>query len=153
VEEPSSVLFSEDVGRSLGSFDDLCPAGSFNAGVRGLPPNVDLERELTAVLECLEERVGGPPRLTSADGEQGLQAAAMLRWERVHLVRNTEVSICTPFWPGSPELGTCGAHFVGLNVRHVPWDYYDRPADEWLAEHWLRHRPALYRKAHLAMPS
>jgi hypothetical protein len=35
---------------------------------------------------------------------------------------------------------------VGLNARHIPWDYYDRPAGEWLREHWARHRPALYER-------
>ena len=42
------------------------------------------------------------------------------------------------------DLGRCGAHFVGLNARHIAWNYYDRPADEWMTEHWLRNRAALY---------
>ena len=38
-----------------------------------------------------------------------------------------------------------------MNALHTPWDYYDRPADAWLDEHWLRHRPALYEKAGLTL--
>jgi hypothetical protein len=68
------------------------------------------------------------------------------------LVRTHDVSICSPFWPRSPELGRCGAHFVGLNAHHIPWNYYDRPADVWRDEHWERHWPELYRKAGLTLP-
>jgi hypothetical protein len=44
----------------------------------------------------------------------------------------------------------CGAHFVGLNLKHIAWDYYDRPADTWMDEHWARHAPFLYRAVGLA---
>jgi hypothetical protein len=36
-----------------------------------------------------------------------------------------------------------------MNAPHIPWNYYDRPADLWLEEHWQHHRPALYKKAAL----
>jgi hypothetical protein len=68
------------------------------------------------------------------------------------MVSTREVSICSPFWPRSPELGTCGAHFVGMNSRHTGWDYYDRPADLWLDEHWAQSRPQLYAIAGFALP-
>ncbi|WP_263418601.1 hypothetical protein [Terriglobus albidus] len=145
-------LFAEDVDRCLGSFDALCPPGSFNAGIRGLPPYHDLQSSLAAVLEEVEHRSGSRADLTSEIEEQGLQAAAMLRNSPLYLVKTSEVSICSPFWPRSPELGRCGAHFVGMNAKHLPWSYYDRPADEWLAEHWERCRPALYQKAGLPLP-
>lgn len=148
----NAYLFAEDLDRCLGSFDALCPSGAFNAGIRGLPPGRDLAGSLAAVLEAVERSSGGRLDLTSEIEEQGLQAAAMLRNHPLHLVKTSEVSICSPFWPRSPELGSCGAHFVGMNARHIPWNYYDRPADECLAEHWQRHRPELYRKAHLPLP-
>jgi hypothetical protein len=40
-----------------------------------------------------------------------------------------------------------------MNARHIPWNYYDRPADEWMEEHWRRRRPALYERAGVAMPN
>jgi hypothetical protein len=142
-------LFAEDVERSLGSFDALCPAGAMNAGIRGLPPGYDLSQSLARVLSEVADAAGGRFRLTAEIDEQGLQAAAMCWAGSPLLVRKEEVSICSPFWPRSPELGTCGAHFVGLNTPHIPWNYYDRPADQWRDEHWARHRAALYSLAGL----
>ena len=84
--------------------------------------------------------------------EQGLQAAALYRTGAPLLVSLAEVSICSPFWPRSPEPGSCGAHFVGLNPRHLPWNYYDRSADHVRREHWDRWRPLLYAKAGLPIP-
>ena len=52
-------------------------------------------------------------------------------------------AICSPFHPHRPEPGRCGAHFVGLNARHLAWNYYDRPADAWMADHWARLHPVL----------
>jgi hypothetical protein len=63
------------------------------------------------------------------------------------------VSLCSPFWPRSPAFGTCGAHFVGMNAAHIPWNYYDRPADIWLEEHWRAKRPMLYEKAGISGPA
>jgi hypothetical protein len=144
-----SGLLSEDVARCLGSFDALCRPGSYNAGIRGLPPAVDLQTELRIVMEEANKLAGGSLRLRDEIEEQGLQAAAMCRVEPLYLVRTSEVSICSPFWPRSPELGSCGAHFVGMNAHHIDWNYYDRPADEWLKAHWDRHRQTLYEKAGL----
>ena len=89
--------------------------------------------------------------LRSELDEQGLQAAALGRGGRLLQVRTDEVTICSPFWPRHPELGTCGAHFVGLNSKVIPWNYYDRPGLEVRREHWDRHRAALYEHAGLAM--
>ena len=142
-------VFAEDVDRCLGSFDAFCPPGAFNAGIRGLSPGRDLEQALKDVLQSVAKTSVGQVQLLSEIEEQGLQTAAIHRLQPVLLVSASEVSICSPFWPRSPELGTCGAHFVGMNAHHTSWNYYDRPADQWLEEHWLRHRPALYRKAGL----
>jgi hypothetical protein len=153
LEAEHSYLFAEDVERGFGSFDPICPPGALNAGIRGLPPHGKMT---SALKEAIDEpgRVSGTQiRLVSEIGEQGLQAAAITRLQPLHLVKTSEVSICSPLWPRSPELGTCGAHFVGMNARHIDFDYYGRPADEWLEEHWQRHRPTLYAKAGLEMPA
>jgi hypothetical protein len=152
LDAPDAYLLARDVERCLGSFDAICPPGTMNAGIRGLPPSADLKEPLAAVLE---EALGhaGIERFTSEIEEQGLQAAAMCRMHPLFFVDTEEVTICSPFWPRSPDLGTCGAHFVGMNAAHIPWNYYDRPADLWLQEHWERMRPLLYEKAGLVMPA
>lgn len=48
-------------------------------------------------------------------------------------------------WPKTPAFGSCGAHFVGMNARNISWDYYGRPAADWLAEHWEGSRVLLQR--------
>lgn len=153
LESDCGFLLAEDVERSFGSFDSICPPGAFNAGIRGLPPKEDLAEPLERVIQDASRASGEQVKLIAEIEEQVLQAAAVMRQHPLYLVRTSEVSICSPFWPRSPELGTCGAHFVGMNAPHIPWDYYDRPADDWLAEHWHRHRPALYAKAGLPLPS
>lgn len=151
LELPHATLLAQDVARCLGRFDPLCPPGAFNSGIRGLPPGDDFAAAIAALLREITSRPGTPLPLTSETDEQGLQAAAVARLSPPLLVTTAEVSICSPFWPRSPELGSCGAHFVGMNARHVPWDYYDRPADAWMAEHWQRHRAELYRRAELPL--
>lgn len=152
LEAEDASLFAEDVDRCYGSFDALCPPGALNAGIRGLAPGLDLSDALRSVLDEASDRSGAPVKLNDEIEEQGLQAAAMCRMGQLFCVRKDEVSICSPFWPRSPELGSCGAHFVGMNAWHIPFNYYDRPADEWLSEHWRRHRTALYANAGLKMP-
>lgn len=147
----TGCLFAEDVERALGSFDAICRPGCLNAGIRGLPPGEDLESALDAAIREANECMGGRLQLVAEIEEQGLQAAAISRMNPLFLVDRNEVSICSPFWPRSLELGTCGAHFVGMNALHIPWDYYDRAADDWLDEHWQRHRPTLYQRAGLAL--
>jgi hypothetical protein len=147
----NECLFAEDCERSLGSFDSLCPPGAFNAGIRGLPPGEDLACALDHTLRAAAKAAKGDLQLTAEIEEQGLQAAAISCFNAPLLVTTSEVTICSPFWPRSPELGTCGAHFVGMNATHIPWNYYDHPADLWLDNHWHRHRPALYRKARLPL--
>ena len=95
--------------------------------------------------------MGGEALLTSELDEQGLQVAAFERAGAVQVVSTEAVSICSPFHPHQSELGRCGAHFVGLNAHTIPWDYYDRPAIEWLEAHWRRHRPTL--RARVGLPA
>jgi hypothetical protein len=153
LQSDDGCLFAEDVDRCLGSFDVLCPPGKLNAGIRGLAPGIDLANALGSVLSEVAVLQGGPVRLASEIEEQGLQAAAICRMQPLFLVQATEVSLCSPFWPRSPAFGTCGAHFVGMNAAHIPWDYYDRPADIWLEEHWRAKRPMLYQRAGISGPA
>lgn len=135
-----TCVMAEDVKACFGQFEALCPPEARNAGIRGLPPGFDLEAALRDML------AQNPVVMTSELDEQGLQTAALSRHGTTLAVTLDEVTICSPFWPHLPHLGTCGAHFVGTNARHIPWNYYDRPADEVIAEHWARHRDALYEK-------
>ena len=145
-------VLAQDVSRCLGSFDAVCPPGAYNSGIRGLAPGFDWEGALHAALEEAHRKSDERLQLLSELDEQGLQSAAMFRCDPLGLVSTREVSICSPFWPRSPEFGTCGAHFVGMNARHTNWNYYDRPADAWLDEHWARCRPRLYAIAGLPLP-
>lgn len=152
LESGSGGVLAEDVSRCLGSFDALCPSGAYNSGIRGITPDWDWEGALKSVLRETRHNSGRLLNLVTELDEQGLQTAAIFRNDPVHLVRTSKVSICSPFWPRSPELGTCGAHFVGINARHTAWSYYGRPADIWLDRHWIRHRPMLHEIAGLPMP-
>ena len=147
LERTDATLMAEDVDRCLGQFDAVAPAGRINSGIRGLPPGFRLEAELQSVLQA----IGPDVLLRSELDEQGLQATALGRARTMLRVLTDEVTICSPFWPRQPELGTCGAHFVGLNSKTIPWNYFDRPGIEVRREHWDRHRAGLYRKAGLEM--
>ena len=41
---------------------------------------------------------------------------------------------------------------VGTNARHLPWDYEGRNGVEYVHDHWLRHRSALYERVGLPGP-
>ena len=138
-EDNETCVAAEDVIACFGQFADLCGPEPRNGGIRGLPPGFDLEAVMRELLALR------PTTLTSELDEQGLQTAALSRKRPTRVVTLEDVTICSPFYPHREHLGKCGAHFVGLNTRHIPWDYYDRPADEWEAAFWERHRPELYR--------
>jgi hypothetical protein len=140
-------LLAEDVREGFGQFASLCLPQPRNTGIRGLPPGFDLGEALRGML------VERPVRLTSELDEQGLQVAALSRRGSPLVVGLDDVTICSPFHPHLPDVGRCGGHFVGLNTRHIAWDYYGRPADAWMAEHWARHAPFLYRAVGLAPPA
>ncbi len=140
-----ATLLAEDVERCLGQFDDADVPGAVNSGIRGLPPGFALLPQIAGVL------AGRKLSLRSELDEQGLQAAALHRETSCLRVRTEEVSICSPFWPRQPGLGSCGAHFVGLNSKHIPWNYYDEPGDLVRRRHWDEHRPELYRHAGLPL--
>ncbi|MBV9674220.1 MAG: hypothetical protein JO076_15520, partial [Verrucomicrobia bacterium] len=111
-----------------------------NSGIRGIPPDFDLEAALRDILSRK------PVILKTELDEQGLSVAALTSAANTHIISIDEVTICSPFPPHVAKLGKSGAHFVGLNCRDLPWRYYDRPAIEVLNENWLRFRPEVYRK-------
>jgi hypothetical protein len=142
--DAGSFLLAEDVRRCVGAaFDELCTYAARNSGIRGIPAGFDLETALRSVL------ARPTVRFSSELDEQGLQIATLERAGRLHLVSTSDVTICSPFWPHQPELGSCGAHFVGLNAHALPFRYYGRPATDWIGEHWARHLPAL--EAHVGL--
>ncbi len=132
--EAESCLLAADVTPCFGQFASQCPKLALNTGIRGFPPGFDPGLALARAWER------HPVPLVSETDEQGLQVAAYLRCGRVHVVSVEEVTICSPFFPHQEHLGRCGAHFVGLNARHIPWRYYGRPAMEYRLDHWERHR-------------
>jgi hypothetical protein len=139
-------LMAEDVKACFGQFAPQCGPEARNAGIRGLPPGLDLEAALREAIARCEQSLDAPMVLRSELDEQGLQTAALSLGGAPVAVSLADVTICSPFHPHLPHLGRCGAHFVGLNARHIPWDYYDRPADDCIAEHWARHRARLYER-------
>jgi hypothetical protein len=119
---PRACVIAADVAPCFGQFAWRCGTEPRNSGIRGLPPAFSLEQELKLLLR--EEAV----MLTSELDERGLQVAALLRAGRPRVVRVDKVSVCSPFPPHIPGLGSCGAHFVGLNVRELPWTLNGTPA-------------------------
>lgn len=130
-------LVAEDVKVCFGAFSRFCGPEPRNVGVRGLPAGFSYSDALRRIL------TEHPVTLTSELDEQGLQVAAMMRHGPLLVVRTHEVTICSPFAPHQPYLGTCGAHFVGLNAHALPWCYYGRPASELVRENWRRLKPAI----------
>ena len=49
-----------------------------------------------------------------------------------------------------PKLSRITGVATFLNARHIPWDYYDRPADACMTDNWNLHRETLYRNVGLA---
>lgn len=143
---PDARLVAEDVAAGHGAFADLCGPEPRNSGIRGTPVGFDLGDALGRVL------TRSPVQLGSELDEQGLQVAALSLGGPPLVVRTEDVTICSPFWPHQPHLGRCGAHFVGLNTREIPWRYYDRPATEVRIEHWEQRRPELYARVGLSLP-
>lgn len=138
--EGERCVLAEDVKTCLGQFESLCTPAPRNSGIRGTPPGFDFDRALRRILSRR------PVPLTSELDEQGLVTAALSQGHAPLVVKVGEVSICSPFPPHVPWLGSCGAHFVGLNARNLPWEYEGRPGSDYLREHWRQHRKVLYER-------
>lgn len=141
---PADCLVAEDVRLGFGQFADHCGPEPRNSGIRGVPATFDIGE---ALLDVLRSR---SVVLSSELDEQGLQVAALTRRGAASVVRVEDVSICSPFPPHIPELGRCGAHFVGLNSRSLPWAFEGRPAVEHIREHWRRRRDTVYERVGIA---
>lgn len=137
---PSDVLLAADVIPANGVFDDLTGPVALNSGIRGFPPGFDYESRLMKIL-----RNSGRILQHELD-EQGLQIVTLTGSGHCHVVSLDEVTICSPFPPHLSHLGKCGSHFVGLNVRDLPWEFYGRPAIECRLEHWHRHLAEVERR-------
>lgn len=146
-EHPARCLIAADVTTAFGVFTPFTRPDPRNTGIRGMPPGFDIGAALARVLA--EHALP----LRSELDEQGLQAVAFDLDATACVVPTSEVSICSPFWPHRPVLGSAGAHFVGLNSRALPFDHYDRPGTEWVLENWRRHLPELHRRVGLAVPA
>lgn len=142
---PNTCLIAADVRPCFGQFADIAGDQPRNSGIRGIPPGYDLGG---ALLRTLHRH---PVVLSSELDEQGLQIAAISADTPPMVVPTDDVSICSPFPPHQPTIGRCGAHFVGLNARELPWSLDGRPASELTREHWQRLRPELYRRLGLAV--
>lgn len=135
-------LIAEDVRSCVGQFAPFCGPEPRNSGIRGVPPGFDLEGAFRAILEA------HPVPILNEQDEQGLQIAAISRDRAPFVVRVDEVTICSPFPHHQPRLGRCGAHFVGLNVKEIPWEWEGRPGSDHVRDHWRRHQEALYARVH-----
>jgi hypothetical protein len=135
-------VLAEDTRTCLGQFARLCGPEPRNTGLRGTPAAFDLGASLRRILE----RCGH--LLRSELDEQGLQVAALTCHSPVEVVAAEDVTICSPFPSHSPGLGRCGAHFVGLNARNLPWEYLGRPASQVRRAHWYELRDTV--RAHVA---
>ncbi len=140
-------LLAGDLSRCAGRFSELCGPEPRNSGIRGLPPGFDFASALESVLSA------HPVRLVSEQDEQGLQTAALEAFGAPLVVSAEQVTICSPFPRHVPHLGSHGAHFVGVNAPELPWSYVGRPATDWIAEHWDRHREELHRRVYTHEPS
>jgi hypothetical protein len=142
--DPTASVIAADTTPAFGQFAELCGSEPRNSGIRGLGPALDFEAAIANLLRV------HPAQLKTELDEQGLQVAALKATGDFFVVDMADVTICSPFYPHNSELGRCGAHFVGLNTRLLPWLYYGRPANEVRLQHWLDQRPALY--ARLGIP-
>jgi hypothetical protein len=133
-------VIAEDVKTCFGQFEKFCGPEPRNSGIRGLPPGFDLEQAMKTVLRQ------HPVALRSELDEQGLQCAAVSLQQPAFGVKVDEVTICSPFPPHLKYLGKCGAHFVGLNAKQLPWESAGRPASDLTREHWLYHRDVVCQK-------
>lgn len=142
-DDPRCCCLAEDLRPVFGRFAELCGDEPRNLGIRGLPPDLDLE---AAIREVHSE---SPGTLSSETDEQGLQVALLTRRPH-HVVSTEDVTICSPWSRHQQHLGRCGAHFVGLNAKSFPEEWGGREARRRHEEHWAGYRETLYERVGLA---
>ncbi|MBV8093907.1 MAG: hypothetical protein JO110_11840 [Acetobacteraceae bacterium] len=134
-------VIAADMVACFGQFTPLCGPEPRNTGLRGMPPGFDAARALAEVLELCPDA-----QLRGEVDEQGLQVAILSRPGPPLVVTTEEVSICSPFPGHARSLGTCGAHFVGLNMRQPRPQYgCDAAVLERIAANWDELRPHIER--------
>ena len=136
--QSKSCLLAADVGPGLGQFSAICSYRALNAGIRGLPPGFDMESKLR------QKSSETGTILQSELDEQGLQVAVLLDSD-LNVVSTEDVSLCSPFPNHMQHLGRCGAHFVGLNPKWLPWVLNGRGAHEAVLENWKGYATELSR--------
>lgn len=134
----NACLMAADIQPAFGQFASMCGDRALNSGIRGVPPDYDLEARLQNALTTTGVV------LKSELDEQGLQAAVLLE-SKLLVIGIDEVSICSPFPNHQHHLGKCGAHFVGLNAKHLPWTLEGRGAHELIRERWRTYRDEVAR--------
>jgi hypothetical protein len=135
----AGCVLAEDVQSCYGQFAAECPRRPLNAGLRALPPRFDPGPPLREALARRQRDVSTPLAFTCEPDEEGLQAAALSLAGPLHAVPLEEVTVCSPFPPHLPHLGSCGAHFIGLSARTPDGESGGNRADTSMAEHWKRH--------------
>lgn len=129
IADGDSLLIAEDVELCHGKFARWCGPEPRNSGIRGLPPGFDAEAKLQELLRAADLR------LTSETDEQGLQVALVTR-EKHRVVTLDEVAVCGYFRPHLLNLGYCGAHFVGVNAKRLPFEWNGRPGEQYVHEYF-----------------
>jgi hypothetical protein len=137
--DADSLLIAEDVKACYGQFTSLCPRLPRNSGICGFPPGYDAEKKLRSLL------IDTGAKLSSETDEQGLQVAVICA-EKHRVIPLQDVSISGYFRPHLLELGSCGAHFVGVNVKRVGWTWKGRPGEQYLHAYWDSRKPALHER-------
>jgi hypothetical protein len=127
--DPNACLVAQDVQPGLGQFAAVSGYKALNLGIRGLPPHFDMEGRLS------DKLLSSDVILQSELDEQGLQLAVLIE-TKLFVVSTEDVSICSPFDNHQHHLGRCGAHFVGVNPKRLPWILDGRGAHEVIREHW-----------------
>lgn len=137
--EDDTLLIAEDVKACHGRFAQWCCPEPRNSGIRGLPPRFDAEKKLQELLKT------AGVALRSETDEQGLQVALVTR-EKHRLVRLDEVSICGYFRPHLLDLGRCGAHFVGVNAKRLPFEWNGKPGEHYTQEYFDYKKPEVLKR-------
>jgi hypothetical protein len=139
LDEGDSLLIAEDVVPAYGQFAPFCGPAPRNSGIRGFPPGFDAEAKLRAILET------AGVRLCSELDEQGLQVALAVS-EQHRAVTLDEVSICGYFRPHQLQLGSSGAHFVGVNAKKLAYEWNGRSGEQYAHSFWDWTKPAVVEK-------
>jgi hypothetical protein len=134
LDEDDALLIAEDVRACHGKFARWCGPEPRNSGIRGLPPTFDAESRLQDLLRATGVQ------LESETDEQGLQVALVTR-EKHRVVTLNEVTISGYFRPHRLELGYCGAHFVGVNAKQLPFEWNGRPGEQYVYEYFDYKKP------------